>query len=239
MADAVQRQKDGTEHQHVQTHIQPGQARLCGPARVRRGQGLAAQPAHPQRQRQVQAEQPAPVELGQHRRGQHRPGDRAQRHHHGIQRHALAQQAARVDLPHQGAVDTQRPGHAHALQGAGHDQPGQGRCQRRQHAGQPEHQHAPQVHALVAQAIAQGRQRQQQHQGCDLVGIHHPQGVGRVDLPLARHLRQRQVQHGAVQHTEHQTAHDHRHGQLAGAPLHAIGRFRRGRCGHSRKTHIA
>ena len=199
-------------------------------------QGLHAQPAHPQRQRQMQTKQPAPLPNRQHGRRQHGAHHRAQCHHHGVQRHTLAQHAARVNLAHQCAVDAQHPGHAHALQSARGNQPRQRRGQRGHDAGQTKNQHAPQVDALVAQAVTQSRQRQQQHQRGDLVGVHHPQGVGRVNLKLARHLWQGQIQHRAVQHANHQSANNDRHGQFACSPLHAVRQYG-GRQRRIRNTH--
>ena len=235
VTQTIQPQEQRCKHGDVEQHIPPGQ-----PPQIRRlewlGQGLAPQPAHPQRQRHVQAEQPAPVQLRQHRRRQHRPGHIADGHHHGVQRQALPQLGTRINLPHQRAIDAQRPCHAHTLQSTRHNQPLQRRCQRRQHTGQAKHQHAPQVHTLVAQTIAQRSQWQQQHQRCHLVGIDHPQRLGRVNLPLPGHLRQGQTQHSAVEHTDHQAANNDCHGQLACTPMHAI--WLSSRCHSESMSHI-
>ncbi|MNS99034.1 hypothetical protein D3C72_1334210 [compost metagenome] len=88
-------------------------------------------------------------------------------------------------------------------------QHGNGRCN-------GEAQQANEIHLAVADALTQRRQRQQQAQRAQLVGIDDPDCLGGLGIELLGHRGQGQIHDRAIEYGHNQAQHDHQHRE---APL--------------------
>ena len=180
-----------------------------------------AQPGHGD-DGHVDEKERAPVEVAQQPAAQQRPQNGAHQRQAGPDRDgqrpfALVGKAH----PDEGQRGRQHGRGTHGLQHAGQHQNGHRArigCHQR---GQPEDDQPRQVHAPVADTVAQRTRTQQQPGAEKRIGVDDPQPFGRAGVQFVREHRQGRQQDGDV-HRDQQQAQAHHHQQQP-----AVGRFRR------------
>ncbi len=97
--------------------------------------------------------------------------------------------------------------------------------------GQREDHQPPLVDPAVAEDVAQRGQRQQRYRDRELIGVHHPDRIGRAGVQVAGDGGQRHVGDRAVQHGHRQAERDREDRPVALRHRHAVGWRGRGRGG--------
>ncbi len=172
-----------------------------------RGRALAGQHPGDQPQGHVKGEQPGPVQHGQDAAADGRSGGHAGGHDQGAEAQRSTKQSYRKNGAVERRPDAEHGRGAESLQAAHGDQRGHGVGQSAAQGGGGEHRQAHDIHAAIADDIAQGGEAQQAH------GVDQPEGVGDPDGGGGRGVQivgdggQGDVDDGAVQ-DGHQGADD-------------------------------
>ncbi|CAG2142307.1 hypothetical protein LMG19282_02212 [Cupriavidus campinensis] len=180
----------------------------------------------------IHGEQPWPATHGEDQRAERRPDRNRHPHDQRVEPDAAPELGRRVDEAHQRGVHAHDAGAADALQHPRRHQHRQVGRQRAEHRADQEGGQTDPVHALVAEDVAQRRQRQQADGDRELVGVYDPDGPGGIGVERPRDGRQRDIGNGAVQHGHDQAAENREDGPGAlGLGKTLMGRHGRGRLG--------
>ena len=178
-------------------------------------------------QRHVDAEQPAPLRHGQHRRSDGGTESGAGGDYERVDADGAPEVTLWVGEAHQRTAHAHDAGGPEALDEARDTEDEQGGRVRARERGEREHCQSGLGDAPVAHDLSEGGQRQQYHQDRQLVGVDDPDRGGGRGAKITRDGGQRDVDDGAVEHRHRNREQDGRDSPVAAWQRQAV-RWRAG-----------
>ena len=175
-------------------------------------------------QRHVDAEQPAPLRHGQHRRSDGGTEGGARGDDERVDADGAPEEALWVREAHQRTAHAHDAGGPQALDEARDTEDEQRGRPRAGERGEREHCQPGLGDAPVAHDLSEGGERQQYHQDRQLVGVDHPDRGGGRGAEVARDGGQGDVDDGAVEHRHRDREQDGRDSPVAAWQRQAVRR---------------
>ena len=203
----------------------------------RRRQCLEPDRQRNQAERKIDREQPRPRTDSENARGDRRSQTKGGCDHHGVVAEATALQPRRKHEADQRGIHGHHAAGAETLQRTRNQQARQRPGQRAAERGQSEQQEAAEIDALMADDLTERAERQHGGDDDDLIDIDDPNDLGRADMQIGRHRRQRDVGDHGVERAHRQRREDGGDRPAALARRQAVPRFGAGRWFRSQGVH--
>ena len=207
MRKTLDRSDQQPEGQGVHYAVAPVEATVGEPDGIVR-QETHAEPDGRDADRNIDGEEPVPRRHRKNRGRERRPRHRGDGHHRGIDAHAAPQLVARVDDTDDRRIDTHHSRTAESLNHPHGDQHFQRAGKSAAYRREGEEDESADVDAAVADDIAQRRKTQQRNDDRQLIGIDHPDRIGRRDSQLVGDRRQRDIGDRTVQYRQRHAERD-------------------------------